>query len=104
MSEIIITKDNFEEEVLKSDIPVLIDFWASWCAPCRMLSPVISEIADEMNGIVKVGKINIDDEQALALDYRVVSIPTVMLFKDGEPVKTSIGYKTKEELKKELGI
>ncbi len=104
MSEIIITKDNFEEEVLKSDIPVLIDFWALWCAPCRMLSPVISEIADEMNGIVKVGKINIDDEQALALDYRVVSIPTVMLFKDGEPVKTSIGYKTKEELKEELGI
>ncbi|MBR2500568.1 MAG: thioredoxin [Clostridia bacterium] len=104
MSEIVITKDNFEEEVLKSDIPVLIDFWASWCAPCRMLAPVIEELAIELEGAVKVGKVNIDDEQALALDYRVVSIPTVLLFKDGEVVKMSIGYKSKEELKEELGI
>ena len=104
MSEIVITKDNFEEEVLKSDIPVLIDFWASWCAPCRMLAPVIEELAIELEGDVKVGKVNIDDEQALALDYRVVSIPTVLLFKDGEVVKMSIGYKSKEELKEELGI
>lgn len=104
MSEIVITKDNFEEEVLKSDIPVLIDFWASWCAPCRMLAPIIEELAIELEGAVKVGKVNIDDEQALALDYRVVSIPTVLLFKDGEVVKMSIGYKSKEELKEELGI
>ena len=104
MSEIVITKDNFEEEVLKSDIPVLIDFWATWCAPCRMLAPVIEELAIELEGAVKVGKVNIDDEQALALDYRVVSIPTVLLFKDGEVVKMSIGYKSKEELKEELGI
>ena len=102
MSEIKITKSNFEDEVLKSNTPVLIDFWAEWCAPCRMLAPVISEIANE--GTVKVGKINIDEEGELAIKYNVMSIPTVMLFKDGQPLKKTVGYMSKEELKEELGI
>ncbi|MBE7027878.1 MAG: thioredoxin [Ruminococcaceae bacterium] len=97
MSELIITKENFEEEVLNSDIPVLLDFWASWCAPCRMLSPIISEIAEEYEGKIKVGKVNIDDEQALAMDFNIVSIPTVIYFKDSKVQNTLVGYRGKEE-------
>jgi len=85
MSEIVITKENFEQEVLKSSVPVIVDFWAIWCGPCKMLAPVISEIADEGN--VKVGKINVDEEGELAIKYNVMSIPTVMLFKDGKVIK-----------------
>ena len=102
MSELVITKSNFESEVLNSQVPVVIDFWATWCGPCRMLAPVISEIAEEGN--VKVGKINVDEEGELAIRYNVMSIPTVMLFKDGQVVKTSVGYMTKEQLKAEFGI
>ena len=102
MSEVTITKANFEEEVLKSDIPVLVDFWATWCGPCKMLAPVVAEIAEE--GIVKVGKINVDDEGELAIKYNVMSIPTVMLFKNGQVVKTTVGYMSKDQLKAELGI
>ena len=92
-----ITKDNFEEEVLNSAQPVLIDFWAEWCAPCRMLAPVIDEISEENNGI-KVGKINVDEEMALALEYSVSSIPMLLLFKDGKPVGKTIGLQSKEEI------
>lgn len=92
-----ITKENFEEEVLKSTQPVLIDFWAEWCAPCRMLAPVIDEISEENNGI-KVGKINVDEEMALALEYSVSSIPMLLLFKDGKPVGKTIGLQSKEEI------
>lgn len=102
MSEVTITKANFEEEVLKSDIPVLVDFWATWCGPCKMLAPVLSEIAEE--GIVKVGKINVDDEGELAIKFNVMSIPTIMLFKNGQVVKTTVGYMSKDQLKAELGI
>lgn len=102
MSEVTITKTNFEQEVLKSDVPVLVDFWATWCGPCKMLAPVIEEIAREGN--VKVGKINVDDEGELAIKFNVMSIPTVMLFKDGQVVKTTVGYMTKDQLKSELGI
>ena len=102
MSEVIVTKLNFDSEVLNSDVPVLVDFWASWCAPCRMLAPILSEIADEGN--VKVGKINVDEEGELAIKYNVMSIPMVLLFKNGEIVKKSVGYMTKEELKEEFGI
>lgn len=102
MSEITITKANFEQEVLKSDIPVVVDFWATWCGPCKMLAPVIAEIAEEGN--VKVGKINVDEEGELAIKFNVMSIPTVMLFKDGQAVKTTVGYMSKEQLKAELGI
>lgn len=102
MSEVIITKANFEEEVLKSDVPVLVDFWATWCGPCRMLGPVISEIAEE--GTVKVGKINVDEEGELAIKYNVMSIPTVMLFDKGQVVKTTVGFMSKADLKAELDI
>jgi len=102
MSEEVVTKANFEEEVLKSNIPVIVDFWATWCGPCKMLAPVISEIAEEGN--VKVAKINVDEEGELAIRFNVMSIPTVILFKGGEVVKTTVGYMSKEELKAELGI
>ena len=98
MAEVIITSANFKKEVLDSDIPVLVDFWASWCGPCRMLSPVLSEIAAENEGVVKVGKLNVDDEPELANMYMISSIPAVKLFKNGEVVKTSIGFRPKEEI------
>lgn len=102
MSAVTITKENFEQEVLKSDIPVVVDFWATWCGPCKMLAPVIEELAAEGN--VKVGKINVDEEGELAVKFNVMSIPTVMLFKGGQAVKTTVGYMTKEQLKESLGI
>lgn len=98
MSEIIITEDNFEDEVLNSELPVLVDFWATWCGPCQMLAPVIEEVAKEQEGVVKVGKINVDDYPKLAIEFQVGSIPTLMLFKDGEVVKKSLGYIQKEEV------
>ncbi|MCD8214883.1 MAG: thioredoxin [Clostridiales bacterium] len=96
--EITITKENFETEVLKSDIPVLVDFWAVWCGPCRMLAPVMKEIAEENEGVVKAGKVNVDEQPELAIRYKVASIPTVILFKNGEAVNKSIGYCPKEEI------
>ena len=97
MSEIVITKENFSEEVLNSDKPVIVDFWATWCGPCKMLAPVLEEIAAEREDI-KVGKINIDEEPDLATEFRIVSIPTVMLFKDGKAVHMEIGYRSKDQL------
>lgn len=102
MAEIRITSENFEEEVLGSQIPVLVDFWASWCGPCRMLGPVVAEIAEELDGKVKVGKVNVDEEGELAAQFGIMSIPTVMIFKNGEVSATSIGYQPKEELLKLL--
>ena len=104
MAEVVLTKDNFEAEVLNSDIPVLVDFWATWCGPCKKLGPVIAQIAEEKEGTVKVGKLNVDDEMAVASKYNIMSIPTVILFKDGQPVNTSVGFKTKEELLSFFGI
>lgn len=98
MSEIIITENNFEAEVLKSSMPVLVDFWAEWCGPCQMLSPVVSELATELTDWMKVGKVNVDNNHSLAVKYGVVNIPTLILFKDGEPIKTIVGYHTKEEI------
>lgn len=98
MSELKITKENFENEVLRSEKPVLLDFWADWCGPCRMLAPVIAEIAEEYAGTVKVGKVNVDEEIELAMQYRVSSIPTVLLFRNGKVAGTSIGYVPKAEL------
>lgn len=98
MAEIILTSKNFEEEVIKSDIPVVVDFWAVWCAPCKMLSPVVSEIAKKYEGKVKVGKVNVDEEPELAFKYKISSIPAVILFKNGEPAEASIGFKPEEQL------
>lgn len=98
MAEIIITKENFEKEVLKSDIPVLVDFWATWCGPCKMIAPVIEEIAEEYEGKVKVGKVNIDEQMDLALEFKVMSIPTIMLFENGEVKKREVGVMSKAEI------
>ena len=104
MAEIKLTADNFENEVLKADKPVLVDFWAEWCGPCKMIAPIVAEIAEKYEGKVKVGKINIDEEIKLAVEYGVTSIPTLLLFKNGEVVKKTIGYSPKGELIAELGI
>lgn len=92
-----ITKDNFEQEVLKSDKKVLVDFWASWCGPCRMLSPIIDEIAKETDK-VKIGKVNVDEESELATQFAVMSIPTLILFENGKPVKQMVGAQPKSAI------
>ena len=97
MSVIAVTKDTFAQEVLGSDKTVLVDFWASWCGPCRMLSPVVDEVAQERPD-VKVCKVNIDDEQALAVEYGVMSIPTLMVFQNGKAVHTSVGVVPKAKI------
>ncbi len=94
--EVNLNKENFEQEVLKSDKTVLVDFWATWCGPCQMIAPVVENIAKE--GKVKVGKVNVDDEQELAINYGVMSIPTLIFFKNGNPVKEVVGFHSKSEL------
>ena len=98
MSEINLSNQNFEEEVLKSEIPVLVDFYATWCGPCKMIAPAISKIAEEYKGKVKVGKVNVDEENELAMKYQIQNIPTLILFKEGEPIKTLIGLNSKSEI------
>ena len=97
MAEIKITKDNFETEVINSDKPVLLDFWATWCGPCMMLGPIIAEIAEERSDI-KVGKVNVDDEPALANSFGIQSIPTLIYFKDGQVVDKSVGLVQKADI------
>lgn len=97
MSVITITKENFKSEVLDSDKPVLIDFWASWCGPCRMMAPVIDAVAEELNN-VKVGKINIDEESELASAFKIMSIPTIMLVNRGEVVNGVVGVRPKSDI------
>ena len=101
MSVVTITKDNFKTEVLESERPVLLDFWAPWCGPCRMVSPVVDEIAAENEGF-KVGKVNVDDEEELARQFRVMSIPTLIVFREGRAVTSSVGAKPKAAILKML--
>jgi len=103
MSVTVITKENFNEEVLQSSKPVLVDFWASWCGPCRMLSPVVDQIAEEYDQI-KVGKVNVDEQMELAQQFGVMSIPTLILFKDGKAAGQSVGAVPKETILKLAGL
>ena len=98
MAEITITNENFESEVMQSQMPVLVDFWASWCGPCKMLAPTVAQIADEYEGRVKVGKVNVDEQPDLAGRYGIASIPTLMLFENGQVKNTSVGFMPKEQI------
>lgn len=97
---VILDSNNFEEEVINSDVPVLVDFWAAWCAPCRMIAPIIDQLADEFDGKAKIAKLNVDEQGELAGRYKVMSIPTLILFKDGEIVDQIMGARPKGELVK----
>ena len=98
----IFTKDNFEQEVLKSEIPVMVDFYADWCGPCKMMGPLVDEMAKLFDGKVKIGKINVDNDTAIAQKYRVMSIPTFIMFKNGEAVETHVGGMSKAELEDKI--
>ena len=104
MAEIKITRDNFQREVLQAEVPVLVDFWAAWCGPCRMLSPVISEIAAQAEGKYKVGKVNVDEEPELAAAYRISSIPTLLVFRGGTAVASSVGVQSRDDIEDMLGL
>ena len=98
MAEIILTEENFAQEVLASELPVLVDFWATWCGPCRMLAPTIAQIAEELQGVVKVCKLDVDEAPEIAARYHVSSIPTLMVFKNGEFVRQSVGVQPKASI------
>ena len=97
---VVLDSNNFEHEVLKSDLPVLVDFWAAWCGPCKMIAPIIDQLAEEYDGKAKIAKVNVDDNRDLAVQFKVMSIPTLILFKDGEIVDQIIGARPKAELEK----
>lgn len=100
--ELNLNSENFEKEVLNSDKPVLVDFYADWCGPCKMMAPIIEEIAEELKEKAKVGKINVDANQELAMEYGVMSIPTLIIFRDGKEVKRFVGLRDKNELLNEF--
>ena len=96
--EVIITTENFESEVLKSDIPVVVDFWATWCGPCKMLAPVIEELAEDFDGKAVIGKVDVDENESLAMRFGIMSIPTVLIFKNGQMVDKHVGFRQKTQL------
>ncbi len=97
-----VTEESFDQEVLKSELPVLVDFWAEWCGPCRMVAPIVEELAGEYAGRLKVTKLDVDDNQRLAMRYNIMSIPTLGVFKGGELIERIVGYMPKQELKRRL--
>ncbi len=97
-----IDDNNFEEVVLKAEVPVLVDFWAQWCGPCRMVAPVVEELAEEYEGKVAFGKVDVDQNHKIASQYGIMSIPTLILFKDGKPLTNMVGFRPKDELKQSL--
>lgn len=102
MAEVVITEVNFEDEVIRSEKPVILDFWATWCGPCRMIAPILEEIDREYGDKVKVGKVNVDEVPSLAMRYNIASIPTLLLVKNGEIVQTLVGYRPKVQLEQDL--
>ena len=104
MAEITLTADNFEQEVIRSELPVLVDFWATWCGPCRMVGPVVAEIAEEYEGKIKVGKVNVDDEVPLAAEFEVSAIPTIVRIDGGKVTARTMGYQSLEQLEAALGL
>ena len=98
MAEIVITKENFEAEVLKSEIPVILDFWATWCGPCRMIAPTLARIAEAHEGAIKIGKVNVDEQMELAVQFGITAIPTLIAFRDGQKVNQAMGVMPEEAI------